>query len=321
MNDQYLYDLRREPRPEFAQDLKASLDAQSAQSGQSRFSPALTKWATAAASIAAVSIAFTFPSVRAGAQAFLDLFRVVNVRAISFDPSRLEAIDWQNVDLPQMLGGEPEVLIDGGEPQAYDSLDAAAAAAGAPVLVPAYVPVGWERTTIVVTGEKAVRMTVDTALLEVVMEQLGIDDLAIPPGIDGESLTVHVPPVVQMTYQNIQYDKLRFGVLQARTPEVAFPAGVDLASLAEIALRVLGLGDDEAYNLAQSIDWRTTLVVPVPVAEASFQQVDVAGREGLIISSANGQQNSLLWASESQVFAITGRMPPLTMLEIAQTLQ
>jgi hypothetical protein len=326
MDDQFLQDLRREPRPEFARDLKASLDAQSAQSRHGRFSPAVTRWVTAAASIAAVSIAFTFPSVRAGAQAFLDLFRVVSVRGISFDPSRLESVDWENVDLPRMLGGEPEVLIDGGGPQTYDTLDAAANAAGAPVLVPAYVPAGWERTGITVTGEHAMRVTADTALLQAVMDQLGINDLTIPPGIDGESVTVHVPPVVQMTYDNanVESGELRFGVMQARTPEVAFPAGVDLASLAEIALRILGLDDDEAYNLAQSIDWRTTLVVPVPAAEASFQQVDVGGRQGLIISQANGGQNSqktLLWASDSQVFAIAGRMPPLTMLEIAQTMQ
>lgn len=319
MDDQFLYDLRREPRPEFARSLKASLDARAAQASRDRFSPKVTKWATAAASIAAVSIAFTFPTVRAGAQAFLDLFRVVNVRGIAFDPSRLQSVDWENVDLPQMLGGEPEVLIGGGEPQSFDSLDAAAAAAGAPVLVPAYVPVGWERAGIVVTGETSMRVTAETALLEAVMDALEID-LTVPPGIDGEQVTVHVPPIVQVMYMNGNH---RLALMQARTPEISFPAGVDLASLAEIALRIIGLGVDEAYNLAQSVDWRTTLVVPVPVTDASFQQIDVAGRQALLVSSARpNAEDVLLWATETQVFAIAAaNFAPLTLVEMAQTLQ
>jgi hypothetical protein len=319
MDDNFLYDLRREPAPEFARRLRASLHDRSSETQGHPFGRRATKWAAMAASFALVSLAFTLPSFRAGAQAFLDLFRVVDLVGISVNAERLTELHVSELHLTQMLGGRVEVLITPGDPASVETPEAASAAAGSHVLEPAWVPVGWERAGIEVRGEHAFRVRTSTAGMNELLELLGIDDLSIPVELDGRIVTVRVPPVVTTTYRNGD-KRVRF--LQARSPEVSFPADLDLSVLAETGLRVLGLERDEAYRLARTIDWRTTLLVPVPAAAASFRQVDVAGRSGLMIEPRQRPGISvLLWASDDRVYAISGPLRPAEVLEMALTAQ
>jgi hypothetical protein len=323
MDDKFIRDLRRAPAPEFARRLRASLHgAEIAE--EHRFGAPFTKWAAMAASVALVSVAFTFPAVRAGAQAFLDLFRVASVTAVAFDAerlARLEQLDLSGLDLPAIVSENVEVLAESGEPTSYPTLEDAAAAAGHSVLTPAWMPPGWELTTIEVVGENAVRLTLVTEPLVEVMAGLGIDDISIPAGLDGQQATIRVPPVVHLEYTHPAITSGQLQLLQAQSPEVSFPAGIDLAALAEIGLRILGLERDEAYRFAQSIDWRSTLIIPVPAANASFTEVNVAGNEGLLIKPRDEYGALLLWASGAEVFALGGPLSNPELLEVAQTLQ
>lgn len=330
MDDKFLHDLRRAPAPEFARRLRASLRETEIATAEPRFGAPAMRWAAMAASLALVSVAFTFPAVRAGAQAFLDLFRVVSVRAVSFDAERLrelERLDFSGLDLPAIVGENVEVLAESGPPTSYATLEDAAAAAGHGVLTPAWIPTGWELNRVEVVGENAARVTIATEPLRQVLEALGIDDVAIPAGLDGEQVTIRVPSVVHLEYTHTPADGQlqslggNLQLLQARSPEVSFPAGLDLAAFAEVGLRILGLDRDEAYRLAQSIDWRTTLIVPVPAANASFTEVNVAGNDALLIQPRDEFGGLLLWASGDRVFALGGPLPAPEMLEIAQTLQ
>jgi hypothetical protein len=141
---------------------------------------------------------------------------------------------------------------------------------------------------------------------------------------------VRVPAAVHITYRD-QNRLVR--LLQARQPEVSFPAGLDLAALAEIGLRVLGIDRVEAHRFAQNVDWRTTLMVPVPTDASVFKQVDVQGNPGLLIetnqrfSTAPGelrvsmQQRTILWSSGGSVFALVGNVRSAELFEMAQSVQ
>jgi hypothetical protein len=322
MDDDFLSVLRRDPAPDFARRLRVRLREQE-ETVPRGVATRAAKWSVFAASLALVAFAFTFPSVRAGAQAFLDWFRVVNVAGLSFDAERLQELTSSGLDLPAILGEQVEVLQEPSGVVSYGTLEDAAVAAGARVLVPAWLPVGWERTGIEVTGESAARLTASSDKLQRVLDALAIDDIDVPVGLDGQTATVRVPPIVRITYRN---GESMLGLFQARSPEVSFPTGMDLPKLAEIGLRIAGLDRDEAYRFAQSIDWRSTLIVPVPAAAASFRQVDVQGQSGLMIEPIGGTDerragNVLLWSSDSQVFAISGSLRPSELLEMAQTMQ
>src|SRR5262249_54917241 len=90
MDDRFLNELRREPRPEFAHELQRKLHAQ----GEARNPIAVRMVPALAVSFAAIAIVglFAFPAVRASAQAMLDLFRVRKFSAISYDATRIEKL-------------------------------------------------------------------------------------------------------------------------------------------------------------------------------------------------------------------------------------
>jgi len=323
MDDNFLHGLRRDPSPEFARRLKTRLDELDAHARTRRFSPRAARWTALAASLALVAFAFTLPIVRAGAQAFLDLFRVTNFAGVAFDPQRLSEIGAAGLDLPKMVGEQIEVLTGPQAPVSYATPQEAGAAAGIRVYAPAWLPDGMRLADTEVVGETALRFTLSTANLQTVLDALGIDDVTVPVGIDGEQASLRVPPVVKMTYES---GPLGATLLQARSPDVSFPAGLDLSVLAEIGLRILGLSRNEAYRFAQSVDWRTTLLVPVPTTAASFRQLDVQGEPALVVESSgrvNGRagENVVLWSHQNVVYALRGSVRVQELLEMAQTLQ
>jgi hypothetical protein len=231
----------------------------------------------------------------------------------------------QDLDLPRLLGEQVEVLKAPGAPRAVADPAAAGMAAGIQVRLPAWRPVGLEPQLIEVSTDQAMRFTASTAKLKRVLDAFGIDDLSVPDGIDGRSATVHVPAIVRVNYGGQGHHVV---LLQAHQPQVSFPAGIDLASLAEIGLRVLGVKPGEAHRFAQNVDWRTTLIVPVPADVQIFRQVDVQGNAGLLIETvrrnARGvmpEESRVLWSSGDSVFALLGNVRPTELFEMAQSVQ
>lgn len=329
MDDEFLHSVRRQPSVDFARRLRLRL--QHAEAGAAAPHPSRPYWraATYAAAVVLAVGAFTFPSVRAGARAFLDLFRVVNFAPVAVQPERAKELANLALDVPAMLGKQVEVLKTSGPPQTVATPEAASAAAGMPVRLPAWRPVGVESSLIQVSGEHAMRVTANTESLKYVMDALAINDLQVPEELNGQTVTIRVPPVVRVTFVGNASGRSRnVTLLQARHPEVSFPSGTDLSVLAEIGLRVMGVERAEAHRFAQNVDWRTTLLVPVPADVALFRQVDVQGHAGLLIEQRpqgsqgpRSMESRLLWSSGDYVFALVGNVSSSELFEMAQSVQ
>jgi hypothetical protein len=329
VDDQFISNTWRRPRPEFARQLWQRLEDLETNS-VARRAPARQRPMVRAAAIAATILlavgAFQFPGVRAAARAFLDLFRVVNFAPVAFEPDRFKSLlSREDLDFPQIIGSQVEELKKPGPKRSVASAAAAGAAAGIRVREPTWLPVGMQRQSIEVRDDQQLRVTLSVQKMQSVLTAFGIDDLAVPEAIDGQAVIVHVPKVVAITYADGQR---RVALLQAHRPEAAFPAGVDLATLAEIGLRMLGMESSEAHRFAQSVDWHTTLIVPVPADVAVFHQVDVQGNAGLLIersSRATGRrhwlESRLLWSSGDSVFALMGNVHSPELFEMAQSFQ
>ena len=323
MDDQFLRDLKVHPRPEFAARLRADLRALPPHAA-ARVAPAadFKRWFAAAASLAIVGFAFTLPAVQAGAEAFLDLFRVKQFTGVQFDPERLRNLETSGFD-PETIFGAVEPLTPPQEPVSYATAAEAGAAAGIRVRTPAWVPVGYSSAGAMATSEHAARITVDTAGLQALIDTLGLGDVALPPNLEGQTVTVRIPPIVTQTFANGDRKVL---VVQAESPDVSFPAGLDLSKLAYAGLRVLGMSRDEAYRMSVTIDWRSTLIVPVPSKAAAYRPINVGGNEGLLIEGlAQGEEGGpggmLMWSDGAETFAVMGSVNGLELLEIAQNLQ
>ncbi|MDB6156677.1 MAG: hypothetical protein JWO04_383 [Gammaproteobacteria bacterium] len=326
MDDDFMLSAWRKPPADFARQVRDRLHRLDSEAASVHGFKPISRLAASLAALVLVLGAFTFPQVQAGARAFLDLFRIVNFAPVLVQSERFSALmERQDLDLPRMLGEQVEVLKAPRAPQTVADAAAAGIAAGIQVRIPTWRPVGLEPQLIEVSADQTLRFTASTAKLKRVLDAFGIDDLSLPDGIDGQSATVHVPAIVRINYRSQDHDVM---LLQARQPQVSFPAGIDLASLAEIGLRVLGMKPGEAHRFAQNVDWRTTLIVPVPADVSMFRQVDVQGNPGLLIQtvrrSSRGvlpKESRVLWSSGDSVFALVGNVWPTELFEMAQSVR
>lgn len=327
MDDQFMQGAWRHPRPEFVHQLRARLDRQDAElSASQRARPALRAAGYFTAAFLATG-AFALPSVRAGATAFLDLFRVVNFAPVTVQPARIEALmSERGLDLPNLLGRQVQMVKDPGPPREVADAAAAGAVSGITVQMPTWLPAAMAPTRFDVGGDRVMNVTLDARTLNGVLDALGIDDLRIPTAADGQLATLDVPPIVQVTFRDPQHVVT---LLQARQPVAALPPGADITTLAQIGLRVLGVEPNEAYQFAHSVDWRTTLLVPVPASVGVFRQVDVQGHPGLLIEGrrprAAGQHPQpfaqIMWSSGDAVFALVGDVRTQELYEMAQSIR
>jgi hypothetical protein len=273
----------------------------------------------AAAATVLLTVVWTVPTARASAQAFLDLFRVVNIAAVPVDVDRLNQLTRSGLDIPTLIGSQVEVLEEPGPALVYTSPAEAAKAAAIDLRLPTVLPPGLVIVRTELKGERAARVKADSRKLQDVLDALEIADLKAPTGLDGQTATIRVPPIVRAVYSN---GKTEVSFFQARRPEVTLPTGIDLPPIAEIGLRIAGLGSTEAHTLAQAIDWRTTMLVPIPAGAATFRQVEIAGARGLFIESTTGRmQKAVLWSTGGGMYAITGGMTGQTLLQMAQSVQ
>src|SRR5215475_865155 len=162
MDEETLYSLRRTPPEEFVRRLRASLQTQQVPVVPGRVR--VGKLVALAACCAMVFAVFTVPAVRAAAQAFLDMFRVVHFVGVPVAQKAMQRLHNAELDLPHLLGDQVEVLKST-VPVDYPTPKEAGAVAGFQVRLPAWLPVGWDTETPAVEAgaEKAARITIDTA--------------------------------------------------------------------------------------------------------------------------------------------------------------
>jgi hypothetical protein len=334
MDDQFLYDFREEPSPEFADKLRRKLRNQAPE--MHRRPPLWRRPAAVAASAVAVFlVALSFPVVRPLAQQFLDLFRIQRFVAVPADPERIKQIARianEGFDVKSLLSRNVKVVKKPTELQPVESVAAAEQMTGVVVQLPATLPrdVVQEEMFVVREGG-ALELIADTALLQDILDALALRDVVVPQRLNGAVVKVHLPPRVITKYQRNGTGQALF--VQAASPEISLPPGVHLPEIVEIALRILGMSLDEARQYAYSIDWHGTLLVPVPSDVASFREVEVGNSKGLLIESAGHrkpdgsgrlrteQGSMLLWSDNGKVFSLGGTINKTDLLQMANAIE
>jgi hypothetical protein len=320
-----MYSLREEPRREFARSVWQRLSPrheEEAAAPRPRFAffPSL---AVVGAALAVISL-FVFPSVRASAQAFLSLFRVQSFAPIKFDPARLEKFSDVRKDLSLALFEREET----NPPVREDvtSREAAENIAGIPVLEPNYLPDGLTRDKFQTVRHEDFRMRVNVDQLRTLIDALDLRDVDTPEELQGQWIQVDLNPVV---FQSFVRDKKRVEMVQAKSPELTLPPGVDIQRLGEMGLRILGLDADEARRIAGSIDWNSTMVVPVPVNATEFRDVTIRGNKGLLVTTSRENEQGkerregsiVLWTESGRIIGVNGNIESQDLLAIAESLR
>jgi anti-sigma factor RsiW len=287
-------------------------------------------WRVALASLvlvgALVSIMAIDP-VRAAAAQFLSIFRVQKIAVIQVDPSKMDSLK----NFQEQIFSKPQVTPSKATDVA--SADAADSAAAYKVLMPDNVEaIAGPRTKFVVEGAYTASTTVNLAAARALFQSAGLSTDALPAGKDSLPLTASIPAVVTMRYGS---GATAVTIVQAPSPEVNVPDGLDTKALAKAGLQLLGMPADQAADLSNSIDWATTLVVPVPQNAATVQQVNVHGTTGYLLTEQKNAGNSarsekggdqpggptLFWETNGMLYAVNGNLSLQNMVSIANSLK
>ncbi len=344
MSDDFLSRLREEPRPEFRDRLEERLrdvdaherEPRSAPSPWRRFVPALA----GAGLVAALLLAFSLDPVRAAAREFLDLFRVKRFAAVPVDPQRLERLARGGVDFKSLVADQVQVVVAPQQPVEVASPEAGAVEAGIVAHLPTVLPRRAELVGTTLGRPGSFRVQVDTAKLEALALAAGADEIEIPGWWNGATIDVDMPPVLAVRYART-FDgsdgrpprEDSFLLFQSAAPQVELPEGFDPAILGRLGLRLAGMSAEDALAFSRSIDWRATLLVPVPIQGGTFREVEVSGQKGLLVTvqppprsapagRAARAHSVLLWSADGQVFALQGPATHdgIEMLEMAQSI-
>jgi hypothetical protein len=300
--DAWLHSLRTDPSPLFKQQLRARLRAQEPAEATRHEWP--RRALVPAFAVVMVAALMAVPGVRASLSEFISLFRVVHVVPVPVSEGRLDKLAAENLEIGAVIGEHVEVVVDPGPPVSVPSLTDAASLAGMTLALPQSLPENTRVMETAVVGERVVRVTANSQRLQQVMDALGINDLAVPAGLDGHTVNVRVPPVVMIRYE---HGNRRSRLFQARTPQLTLPDTINVQALGEIGLRILGLEPAAAKQFAQALDWHSTLLVPVPPNASQFRQVSINGRLGVVIDHQPRDQSpthTIIWSTPERVFVL-----------------
>lgn len=300
-------------------------------------------WITAAA-VLALALSFSFAPVRTFAGQFLGLFRVQQIAVLPLDMARLESLydDPTLSDLlNQLFADSVNITKEPGDSVTAASAAEASALAGFTVRelggangAPAFS----------VNDSAAFSAVIDRPRAQAIIDESGRTDLQLPESVDGATITVDVPKSVSVAYGcptiELSDDEVGFGndgprnvrelrdcVLlgQIPSPSVETPPNLDMIQLAELGLQFTGMTPEEARAFSESVDWTSTLVVPIPTNATVYEQVAVDGVTGTLVyrdaGEAGPQRYTLMWVKDGIVYALSAFGTTEAAIALANTIQ
>ncbi|MCJ7658488.1 MAG: hypothetical protein MUO67_05005, partial [Anaerolineales bacterium] len=247
--------------------------------------------------VAFLAVAMLFPQMRAIGSSFLGLFRVEQFTIIQVDPEEIGEQLGSSSNFEYLLAEDVE-MEELGEMQEAASAAKASDLAGFSVRLPAALP--GDEQLIVQPGVR-VSMLVDLPKVQALLNEIGVSDLVLPSELDGAEVSMELPVAVAASFGTCEVSSemvREAGVdpdgpipdlsecvtlTQFPSPEISAPPGLDIAKIGAGFLQVLGMSPEEAAQFSQSVDWTTTLVIPIPRYGTEYQEVFVDGVEGTLI--------------------------------------
>jgi len=309
------------------------------------FASPLIKYGASVALVIALILAF--PATRALAGELLSLFRVQRVAVVQIDFTGLEQLDESaGPDISQLIADSITMQDEPGDPVTVSSVDEASQLAGFNVRAPQdMIP-----SRISVMDGSSFSLTIDRDKAQALLDEAGRSDLVLPKEVDGADVTVNIPSSVSLAYgtcpepssdseaaREMEREMETSGsraelykdciiLAQIPSPQVSAPASLDIAKLAQIGLELTGMSPEEAAEFTSTVDWTSTLVVPIPQNAASYQQVTVDGVTGALLERSiddgdDAPQFALFWVKDGIIYTIGGLGGDAqTALEIANSL-
>jgi hypothetical protein len=271
-----------------------------------------------------LALVLAFPATRAIAGELLNLFRVQQVTVVPVDFTGLEQLTGDGLLGNQFTDLISDSIVMEQEPDEaveVSSAEEASQMAGFNVRLPA----GQTPSQIHVTDNAAFTITLDRTKVQSLLEAAGRSDLVLPESVDGADISVEIPPSVSVAFGTCpkpgsaeivteesnpanRYPDCVI-LVQIPSPTVNAPVSLDIDELARIGLEFTGMSPEEAAEFASTVNWTSTLVVPIPSNATTYEQVTVDGVTGTLIQRPSDvtAKYALLWVKDGIIHAISGR--------------
>jgi hypothetical protein len=297
-----------------------------------------------------VVLVLTVAPVRAWAESLLAVFRIQRVSIVEINPAAMKNNGLQNNQLlnqaiSRVLSDEVTVTQKPQRPQLIADAAMASNDAGFPVrLLPDKTP-----SSLLLESGAGMQMKLNRDRLQSILNEAGRSDLQIPESVDGATVGVRVPAGVMAFYGNCgdvasrmvnpvagkhgpssdaasipHADATCVSLVELPSPIVSAPQEIDPAQIAQVGLQFLGMSANDAANFTQTVDWTSTLVLPVVRSESKYEQVHINGNEGALLRPANQKQPghyTLMWVDNGIVYALNGTGDDTSAINLASQLQ
>lgn len=282
-------------------------------------------WALAGAAVILLA-SLTFAPVRVWAGQFLGLFRVKEIAVLPVDVTQLSQLSGDTPfteQVAKIISSEIKIVRPPQDPKQMDTPAQASDAVGFSVRLPASRE---DAPKLVVESGEAFQMTIDRGQAQALLDELDAGNLTLPQAIDGAQISVDIPAGVTAGYGDCPgielADPSKAGasgspgrryincvmLVEIPSPTVNTPPDLDVSQLAAIGLQLSGMSAEEARAYSQTVDWTSTLVIPIPRNGASYRTVNVDGVEGYLIERPvdDAPQYVLVWTKGGIIYAIGG---------------
>jgi hypothetical protein len=308
-----------------------------------RWTP-LRAWSLAAAGTVAVAAALviTVAPIRGWAENLLAIFRVEHVTVLDLNSGSIKGLENDEVfnqAMSRILSEEVTVTEAPRKAQIVPDVATASKLAG----FEAHLIAGETPAALMVRSTITAQMKLDRDRLQSIVDESGRNDLRIPSSVDGAVIGIRIPAGIMAKYGNCGgYDlagrsgenPVNVAIPPADTtcvklnelpsPTASFPQDLNPAEIAQVGLQFAGLSPTEAANFTQTVDWTTTLVLPVLRGQSSYEQVNVAGRQGVLFrprAPRNAAEFELVWVDNGIVYGLIGTGDDTTALNLAEKIK
>jgi hypothetical protein len=179
----------------------------------------------------------------------------------------------------------------------------------------------------------SVTAIVDTAAMNVIIEELRLPIYSIPEASDMPTMTFEADiPDTLVTYYD-SADGGHLAVVQMESPTLYTPDGLNMDALREEILMLPGLPTDFVAQLRSIEDWQQTLVIPVPEG-AEARDVTIGGQAGLLIEAGEFDGNNwgfsfdvdsdvsvVMWNDDGILYIVAGTVSGSDVLNVAGSLR
>ncbi|HEX9330689.1 MAG TPA: hypothetical protein VF896_02300 [Anaerolineales bacterium] len=273
-----------------------------------------------------LTLIIALPGTRALASQLLDLFRVQQVTVVPVDVTGIEHLNGDSAlgkQMSQLISDSITITKKPSDPIEATDANQASQLAGFTVRVPE----GTTPSRISVMNGSAFTLTVDRNKAEALLKEAGRSDLVLPDSIDGAEISVDIPTGVSVAYGTCPAPSAdgdepgmngsgsrgrRYAdciiLAEIPSPTVTAPPSVNVPQLAQISLEFTGMTSEQATAFTNTVDWTSTLVIPIPKNAATYEQISVDGVTGTLIQrpTDDAPQFALLWVKDGIIYTIGG---------------